>query len=172
MRFMFIRTLPVFVITRSFDVVYSSFVTLSLRTPSKWKTKKIKEIKLSCTCHEDVGYRGNRGKAPVILNVGTRRRWLIYFMSRQIYHLDDWFTSRHGRFTTLKDLRYPLNQRRIMTKTRSGRFVEEEQPFICLALMTTFIAILRIALPTVRDTLELRHMSEPGFFFHSRGKDI
>jgi len=40
----FIRTLLVFAITRSFDVVYSSFVTLSLTIQSKRKTKKAKEI--------------------------------------------------------------------------------------------------------------------------------
>jgi len=51
-----------------------------------------------------------------------------------------------------------------MKKTRSARFVEEEQPFIYLALMTTFITILRIALPTVRDTLQLHHVSEVFFF--------
>jgi len=27
-------------------------------------------------------YRGSRGKAPLILNIGTRRRWMVKFKAR------------------------------------------------------------------------------------------
>jgi len=88
--------LLMFAISRSFDVVYSTSATLSLRyqeNERQKKKKKKKKVKFSCTCHEDVGYMGNRGKTPVILNFGNGRRWLIGFRSRQIYQLESFPVS-------------------------------------------------------------------------------
>ena len=57
--------------------------------------------------------KGSRGRAPLILNLGTRWR-------------GEWSASGPGRFTPRKELWYPLNRNLVGPQSFSGSFGEQK----------------------------------------------
>ena len=61
--------------------------------------------------HTIKSHRGSWGTAPLILNLGARRKWVVNFAPRPLY---PW-----------KEYRYPLYRRLGGSRSRSGRFRED-----------------------------------------------
>ena len=70
-------------------------------------------------------YRGSKGKAPLILNLSTRWKWVVRFTP--------------GRFTPGKEPRCPMNTKLGGSQSRSGRFRKQVNLFPLLSIELRFL---------------------------------